>query len=303
LPLAQHIETVYPLEIRTMTKIRDVYRLQSAKGLKLCVKHYPIPEPEVRFIAEVLIQLAEAGFEYGPRIVKTRSQTLWATRNNKAYMITNWVRGRSPDMNVQAEWKKAVRTLAEFHQYAELPKRVEVPSERDRFERLPNLIADYRSLLLQDPALSKRSDCVSLCDEAIRHLGEPDSVEAIKQEASLKAIVHGDYNYPNLVRDRKGNVHLIDFENTSLQARMTDLAHILHRNAAWKGNKTLRWIEYYDHFRPLSSQDRHLLYALLHVPYPIVRAIQLHKDIKKISNTMPKARTIDQYVSCLSNLI
>lgn len=301
--LANHIEAAYPLEIRNIAKIRDVYRLQSAEGLALCVKSYPIPEPEVRFIAEVMIHLAEAGFRYGPRIIKTRNQALWAIRREKAYMITNWVRGRSPDLSVRAEWQKAIRTLAEFHHHAELPNIADVPSARNRVEQLPEMVSEYRSQLLAYPSMKNRSDCVSLCDEAIRHLGDQESIEAVKHEASVRAIVHGDYNYPNLVMDRKRAVHLIDFENTSLKARMTDLAHILHRNVAWKCDDTLRWIEYYDRYRPLGSGDRHLLYALLHVPYPVVRAIRLRKDVQKIRNALPPPKTIDQYISSLSKII
>jgi Ser/Thr protein kinase RdoA (MazF antagonist) len=128
-------------------------------------------------------------------------------------------------------------------------------------------------------------------------------LEAVKHEASVGAFVHGDYNYPNLIFDRERFIHLIDFENTSHQVRMTDLAHILHRNVAWMGDETLRWIEYYDRTRPLSSGDKHLLFALLHVPYPLVRAIRLHKCRQKIRNAMPKAKMIDQYVSSLRKII
>ncbi|MFC5468811.1 phosphotransferase [Cohnella suwonensis] len=301
--LNDHIEAAFPLAIRNMTKVRDVYRLLTTRGRVLCIKSYPIPEPEVRFIAQVMIHLAETGFRYGPRIIPTRDQALWTMRKEKAFMITNWVRGRAPNLGDRLEWRKAIRMLADFHRHAERMEIRDVPPERNRFAKLPNIIADYRKNMLEYPSVENMSACVSLCDDAIRYLSEPESLEAIKYEESVRAFVHGDYNYPNLVFDRRRFIHLIDFENTSHQVRMADLAHILHRNVAWKGDETLRWIEHYDRTRPLSSGDRHLLFALLHVPYPLVRAIRLHKCRQKIRNAMPKSKMIDQYVGSLKKII
>jgi Ser/Thr protein kinase RdoA (MazF antagonist) len=303
LPLADHIETAYPLAIRNMTKVRDVYRLLTMRGRVLCIKSYPIPEPEVRFIAQVLIHLAETGFRYSPRIIPTREQALWTMRKGKAFMVTNWVRGRAPNLGDRAVWEKAIQTLAEFHRHAERSSIHDVPPGRNRFAHLPNIIANYRTNLLEYQSAGNMSACVSLCDDAIRYLGGPESLEAVKHEESVRAFVHGDYNYPNLIFDRQRFIHLIDFENTSHQVRMTDLAHILHRNVAWNGEETLRWIEHYDRTRPLSSGDRHLLFALLHVPYPLIRLIRMHKSSQKIRNAVPEAKMIDQYVSSLRKII
>ncbi len=286
-----------------MKRVRDVHRLLTTKGRLLCSKSYPFPESEVHFIAKVMIHLAEAGFQYSPQIVSTSDQALWTKRKEKTYMITNWVRGRSPDFKERSEWKKAIRVLAAFHHHAECAALRDLAPGRDRFALLQNVIENYRTNLSKYQTKGDMSACVSLCDDAIRYLKQPESMEAVKREASVYAFVHGDYNYPNLIIDSHGNIHLIDFENTSLQARMTDLAHILHRNFAWKGDETLRWIEYYDRFRPLSHEDRHLLFALLHVPYPLVRAIRLNKCSQKINNAVPQIRKIDQYVNELKKIV
>jgi Ser/Thr protein kinase RdoA (MazF antagonist) len=299
LSITHDIEEAYPLTIRNSTRIRDVYRLLTAKGRMLCSKSYDIPEPEVHFIARVMMHLAETGFQYGPRIIPTKSQALWAIRKEKPYMITNWVRGRSPKFKERLEWKKAIRTLATFHQHAEGITLDDVPPGRDRIAFLPNMIDHYRVTISEHKGIGDMSAFISLCDEATYYINQPMSLEATNHEMSVRAFVHGDYNFPNLVIDRKDSIHLIDFENTSLQARMTDLAHILHRNFPWNGEDTVRWIEYYDHIRPISSVDRHLLFALLHVPYPLVRAIRLNKNNKIIKSRLPQTRMIDQYVNTL----
>ncbi|NEW05734.1 phosphotransferase [Paenibacillus sp. SYP-B3998] len=303
MPIINDIEEAYPVTIRKSKKIRDVYRLVTMKGRMLCSKSYDIPEPEVHFIARVMIHLAETGFPYGPRIISTKTQALWATRKEKPYMITNWVWGRSPDFKERSEWKKAIRTLAKFHRHAEGITLDDIPAGRDRYATLQNTIEHYRINISEHQGIGDISTFISLCDQAIHYLNQPKSIEAINYEASVRAFVHGDYNYPNLVMDRKDSIHLIDFENTSLQARMADLAHVLHRNCSWNGEEMVRWVEYYDRKRPLSSEDRHLLFALLHVPYPLVRTIRLNKNDSIIKNTMPQNTIIDKYVNALKIMI
>jgi thiamine kinase-like enzyme len=164
-------------------------------------------------------------------------------------------------------------------------------------------VASYRETIRENQKFGDMSPFISLCDDAIRCLDQPQCIEAIRNETSLLAFVHGDYNYRNLIIDKQGAIHLIDFENTSLQVRMVDLAHVLHRNVAWKGEETLRWIDNYDRVRPLSSEDRHLLFALLLVPYPLVRAIRQNRNIQSIQNAMPRTKMIEPYIHHLRKLI
>ncbi|TXK75465.1 phosphotransferase [Paenibacillus sp. N3.4] len=278
--LASHIEEAYSVKISRKEDIRDVHRLSTVEGRLICSKRYDIPKPEIDFITDVMIHLANSGFRYGPQVVPNNDGTYCFRNKGNLYMITDWVPGRHANFNEQTERKKALRTLAKLHRHAEFPTLGDVPAARERYAHLCSRIEDYRGKLLAYEVSGLIDTCVSLCDAAIRHLGKAKCIEAVEHEASVRAFVHGDYNYPNLIVDPQGHMHPIDFENASMQPRMTDLAHILQRNVAWKGNEWLRWIEYYDRFRPLSTGDRHLLFALLHIPYPLIRAIRLHKSIR-----------------------
>lgn len=300
--LARHIESVYPLAIKNQTAVRDVRRLLVSDGRALCCKTYDFPDAEVDFIADCIAQLAESGYRYGPKIVTTGYGKLWTKRNDKPIMITNWINGRSPNFRKPSEWKLAVKSLARFHRNSLFPAHRNVPASRERYANLTGMIANYRDTLQQFPDLPL-VDLVFLCDEAMRYLREPKSIAAVEQEANVRAWVHGDYNYPNLVLDQKGKLHLIDFENASLQARMTDLAHILYRNVAWNYDGVLRWIEHYDRYRPLSAEDRFLLHALLYVPYPLIRAIRASKNRDKLRSIVPTAANIHQYIKGISKII
>lgn len=304
MPLVRQIESEYPLAIKNQTAVRDVRRLLASDGRAFCCKSLDFPDAEVDFIADCITQLAESGFPYGPKIVTTRDGKLWTKRNNKPILITNWITGRSPDFHKSSEWKLAVKTLARFHRYSRFPAHRNVPAARERYANLTGMIANYRDTLQlqQFPDLPLR-DLVFLCDEATRYLQEPKGIAAVEREANERAWVHGDYNYPNLVLDKKGLLHLIDFENASLQVRMTDLAHILYRNVAWNYDGVLRWINHYDRFRPLSAEDQYLLHALLHIPYPLIRAIRAAKNKDKLKSIVPSASRIQQYIEGIRKII
>lgn len=301
--LVARIEEAYSVKISRMKDFRDVHRLSTADGRLICVKRYDIPKPEVDFIARLLIHLADSGFRYAPQVVPNKDGTYCIGSKESLYMITDWVPGRIANFNERTEWKKALRTLAELHRHAEFPVIGDVPAARERYTHLRSRIEDYRGYLLAYEASGFIDMCVSLCDAAIRHLGEEQCIEAVEHEASVRAFVHGDYNYPNLIADPQGNMHPIDFENASLEPRMADLAHILQRNVAWKGHEWLRWIEYYDRFKPLSTGDRHLLFALLHTPYPLIRAIRLNKSTRKVHSAVPSGKALDLYLGSLHRIL
>lgn len=307
--IQKEIEASYDLKVNRVTKVRDVYRIRSDKRRVYCFKSFEVPESEVYFISRVLTHLAQQGFRYSPKLTVAKDQLYWVTVTGKLYMLTNWIRGRSPDFSVRSEFQKAIRTLARFHQHAQGIQAEDAPVGRNRYQWLNGIIDSYKETLNRHAARDPKelaepmSQFTSLCDTATHYLNQPRSLEAIHAEQAVGAFVHGDYNYPNLIVDAKGGIQLIDFENTSMQVRMTDLSHILHRNCAWKGSDTIRWIEAYDRVRPLTSQDRYLLYALLHVPYPLIRSIRRNKKSSQIRSAMPSTREVDRYLKKIAELL
>jgi CotS family spore coat protein len=294
------VEQEYGINILKKVKVRDVYKLFTQKHGILCLKSYNIPEPEIRFIAQVFTYLTENDFMYGPRILLTRSQSPWITRNEVHYMLTNWVLGQNPDFDKRTHFKKALRILARFHSVAQGLPTQHVPETRIRYSRIEERIISYRNILGEYPKMGR---LISISNEALEHLNRPIVVKAIEQEQAAFAFVHGDFNYPNLILDRSRSMHMIDFENTSLSVRMQDFSHILHRNFPWQGKETLHWIEYYNRKRPLSTEDLHLLHTLLLVPYPVIRAIRLKKRLQYGKFVLPTSKQVRNYTNDLKRLL
>jgi len=293
------LEEEYGIRIVKQVKVRDVYKIFTRNHGVLCLKSYHISESEMVFITEVFTHLAAHEFVHCPRILLTVAQLPWITRDGIHYMLTNWVIGEHPEFKRREHFKKGIHLLARFHTVAQGLSASHIP-ERIRYNSLRALITSYRGKLGEYQRMGRM---IALCDEALDQLHHSAVIKAIAHEQAAVAFVHGDYNYPNLVLDTSKSMHMIDFDNTSLNARMQDFSHILHRNLPWRGRETLRYIEYYDHMRSLSKEDLHLLHTLLLVPYPIIRAVRRNKSMKHAQRRLPTTKQIKDYKKELKQLL
>jgi len=292
------VEHWYGIKILQTHQIQDVYRIRTANKI-YCLKSYDFPEEEIRFITRIFSYMDEQGFTHGQKAYPTIENSAYITHNGISYTLTNWIYGQRPDFSIINDYKKGVRTLANFHIIAEGLPAEEAPIARIRYSGLNPLFAEYKQLLSLN---TSTRHLAALCEDALVHLQQPKVLEAIDKEQRLSAFVHGDYNYPNLIKDQKRQIHLIDFDNTSLNARMIDLSHILHRNCLWNGVEMLRWIDYYHQYRQLSSADRNLLYALLVAPYHVVRNIKIG-GIENAKRVIPTQSRMRKYQKELRTLL
>jgi CotS family spore coat protein len=294
------LEQEYGIHVLKQARVRDVFQIYTQDHGVLCLKSYAISEPEMRMIVQIILHLAENGFSHGPRIVFTHSGSPWITRDEVHYMLTNWVIGGNPDFGERKLFKKAIRLLARFHAIAQSFPSEHIAEARIKYHNLQNRITASRDLLAEQREMGR---FVSMCNKALKHLDNPMVAMALTKEQDEMAFVHGDFNYPNLVMDTSGTMHMIDFDNTSLHVRMEDFSHILHRNYAWQGKEICRWIEYYDRKRPLSNEDLHILYTLLLVPYPIIRAVKSHNRKALVKMALPTKNQIRKYRRELKSLL
>lgn len=288
--ILSNVEQMYGIRIQRTRQVKEIHKIETA-SMTYCLKPYNFPEDEIRFITHVLSFLKERGFTHGQKVYPTVHQTAYMTHEGITYTLTNWVNGRRPTFTKRIDFKKGISTLAKFHSIAAGFPVSEAPAARMRYEGLADEIAGYKKRL---SPYKGTAHLTALCEEVSNHLQQPKVREAIDSEQKAAAFIHGDYNYPNLIKDRRLKIHLIDFENCSLHVRMKDLSHLLHRNCLWNGTKMLRAIDYYQRYRPLSTHDLHLLHALLISPYHVVRNIRIG-GIRSAKRVIPSLARLNKY--------
>ncbi|MCC3381683.1 phosphotransferase [Paenibacillus farraposensis] len=288
--ILSNVEQMYGIKIRRARQTKDIYKIETASAT-YCLKPYDLPEDEIRFITRVLSFLNEQGFTRAQKVYPTVQQTDYMNYDGISYTLTNWVDGRRPKFTNSIDFKKGIFTLAKFHSSAAGFPVTETPAARIRYEGLGDEIAGYKKILRP---CRGTTHLVALCEDVSNYLQQPKVREAIESEHKADAFIHGDYNHPNLIKDRRLKIHLIDFENCSLHVRMKDLSHLLHRNCLWNGTKMLRAVDFYQRYRPLSNRDLHLLHALLTAPYHVVRNLRIG-GIRSAKRVIPSLAHLNKY--------
>ncbi|MCL6453833.1 MAG: phosphotransferase [Alicyclobacillus sp.] len=278
----KEVEAAYGVRIDAWRPYRDVVQAHTAEHGWLCIKPCRYPPEELEFLAAVLDHLRGRGFTASPRLYRTKDGRPFREIRSGAYMVTPWILGSSPDFRRESERTDAVQLLARFHTHAQGLRVVRVPPRRDALLQMHRRIARCEHLL--SPHLSRKEarlveQMLAFADDALH---SRLARLALTRERAVRAFDHGDYNYPNLVRDHRGRLHVIDFDNARLNVRMADLAHLIHRNCAWETAGTERLIAAYQRVRPLTSGERRLLCALLAYPYPLVRAVHQGRSVHSV---------------------
>jgi CotS family spore coat protein len=301
--LKAEVEKEYGIKVLDWKPVKDVFQIRCKPHGVLCLKPYKCVFEEVQFIAAVQEHVYQQGFRYVPKTLRTRDDQLAIQYAHQWYMLTPWVAGKAPVFRDARQLHDAIRTLGVFHTHAQNFPRSSVPPKRYKIDHILEQLVQDRKLIQRSYQGTDRMTLLNLCDESIRQFRHPKVSKAIIHEAALGALIHGDYNYPNIVRDVRRHYHLIDFENASMNTRMEDLAHIIHRNAPWQPEKMMRLIDWYDHARPLNSGDLSILAALLYRPYPVVRSLhQQRLRRKKRQIVVPSRAIVNQFVSRLQRL-
>lgn len=273
--LITQLERDYKLTVTDLhAGARGVYKVVTKRNGVLCLKPYEAPRLDVKFTAQVLLHLMKSGYSYSPRLMPTAHGKPWMYRSGTRYMLSDWVQGTSPEFTHAAVLNNAVRALANFHKHAKGLKVHNAPEHRKPVFHLQERLLSSRRYIRSHLKLEQAKPYLHMCDRAMTYLKHPDVVRAIQREQAAGSFVHGDYASHNLLVDAKGHVHVIDFDMSSLQARMKELAHVIHRSHPWQGDDgALRLIELYDKVRPLSQRDLRLLVAFLAIPVPLMRSI------------------------------
>lgn len=272
------IEQMYQVRILHRKKIRKgLYRIETNEYGAICVKQFKQSERRVEFIIRVMQQLCQQGFLTSPRIISTPRHQSSIRIGENHYVLSNWVQGRSPNFKNLSEWRSGIQTLAKFHLLAEGFLLTEVPKERKNYDAIFKSVKRAKRVINKViHAQLKYTYLSHWVDVFAEHVQEKSVQKAILAEKRKGAFIHGDYNYPNLVRGQDGRIHIIDFDNASMQGRMVDFAHLLHRSATWNAPRMIQAIEEYQKIRPLSPEDMHFLFALLHMPYPVMREYRIN---------------------------
>jgi CotS family spore coat protein len=275
----------YPISAQSIVQIREhVYKIYSPRHV-YCLKYLPSLD-SLKRSHHILQHLLDSGFSKCCKIIRTYTDLPYVQPTNESggWLLTNWIEGSAPRFSSRTQLSQAVQLLAEFHTHAVGVPFLDSFPEKGRYNSLIGQWEErYQNMQtwLQEeytPALEKAVELAALSLEKLR-AGTAESL--VETESKNRGVVHGDYNYPNLVRTQAGMLYMIDFDNSSHDVRILDLAHIMQRNVFKQIAKAQWMLQEYEKIRPLSGEERGVLASLLAFPYQFWRKAHIRKYYQK----------------------
>lgn len=211
------------------------YVLETAAQARYFCKVYEHPsELSVRYEAANKLH-TQCGLDFVVHPHATRSGTFHASLGELTVAVYDYVDGTVSDASgfSDREWAQAARLTASLHQSIACPALPALPVER--FELW---FEDWLASVLR--AVEEAVPQGSACEREARALLAREKDDILAMLASLRelaararttafdpAVTHGDLTPDNLILDRDGRLHLIDWSKLAIAPRERDLVNLV----------------------------------------------------------------------------
>ncbi len=240
--------------------------------------------PEALVLAEAALEwLINRGFTQVVPIIRSKYRDPFVQVNDQLYYLTGWIKGKALQLGRKSHLQEAIFTLAKMHAAAK-GFQTPVTTSQEKWGQWPDglsrrlldieislKIAESRShpsefdLLFRSGAL----EVIEQIQNAIVLLINSPYLEMVEQAQKTGTICHGDYGGRNLIRTRKAEVYLTNFDNCCLDICMFDLGQLLNRvlpGYGWDLDLALSLLNLYETEVPLAPGEAGVLLAILSFP-------------------------------------
>jgi CotS family spore coat protein len=312
----------FKVKIKHMRIVKSgVYRLISTDGKQHCLKKMSYTLRRLRWMDQVLRSIRRQGF-YNIAWRNPHEQTgkhLYARRprGGTPYILTPWIKGRSPSPASRKDIKACAAALARFHlagRKALLPR----SGALNMLRKWPSLLQAREELLKKQINKAKRNGHGSPMDrllqvhgdsllqrsqEALRILRRSNYKAVCKKAANTGALCHGDSGPKNFVLTSSGT-YMIDFETLRFDLRAYDLFRMIRlscKNKGWKLSTARSVLDGYQSVSKLERSDIELIKVWLQFPNKAFKLLSRYDRSKaegkrKIEQSLKKVIADEQHI-------
>lgn len=285
----------YDIEVRSTRRIRGAFFCDTNEGTML------LKETRISGRRAPLLYMALSRLETGGNIkvdvpLFTRTgELLSVSREGTVYMLKKWYYGRELDVRQEAEALRACAQLARLHRELESLDIVgglrewsacagggETAAFGTGHDPVGEIIRHNRELKKVRSFIRARvaknefeylflesfERMYGLAEKVLRRMEESGCAALYQERAERGTLLHGDYNYHNLlVAD--GGMAVTNFEHMHVGVQADDLYYFLRKameKYSWKQKTGQKLLDAYEDTRPLSTAERQ--YVGLRLAYP-----------------------------------
>lgn len=291
--LLNTITSEYDLTIKRTKILRDreksfLMKLHTAKGHFL-LKRLNISETRQRFILSAEQHLRTQGILI-PRTLPTKSASLYIMYAGHPYVITKWIKGKSPPPTSAARIKEVGRLLGHFHAqsvgfHSESGERyASATSWENEYTRDLNRMEIWAVKHANDTSSIKTfikdqlDFFIRAGHAATRALQQSPCFQQWKKTSlSNQYLCHGDFHTANIISNKHGS-YLIDWEDVRYDFPSKDLARFLQfimmHDGGFSSHSWRQLLRAYQSKNRLSKQEKQLLYIDLSFPHNVERFLR-----------------------------
>ncbi len=281
----------YELGIKGTRKVRGAFFCDTKEGTML-LKETKVSDRRALFMYQILEELEKTKkIKSDLPIYNKEGKLITTSRYGKNYMMKNWFIGKECDVTDQTEILRAVSELAQLHkgwtfhevQCLEQSNDQELVlkplvgrSLQEEFVRHNREMKKVRNYIRKRVSkgsfeflyLENFERMFRLAEEITEKLKSFGCNELYRKSVEEKTLIHGDYNYHNILFTATGAV-ITNFEHVRIDVQVHDLYYfmrkVLEKNQ-WDYELGNAMIQTYDKERKLQKNERE--YLALCLAYP-----------------------------------
>ncbi len=281
----------YDLGIKGTRKIRGAFFCDTKEGTML-LKETKVSDRRALLLYQILSELEQTKkIKADIPIYNKEGKLITTSRYGKDFMMKNWFIGKECDVRNEKEILCAVSELAKLHKDWKW-ERKEIISEDQEGIKASNLLIGKS---LQDEFLRHNREMkkvrnymrkrvskgsfeflylenfekmYDLAEKTTKRLENSGCKELYTDSVRQKTLVHGDYNYHNVLLTPMGAV-ITNFEHVRIDVQMQDLYYFMRKvmeKNQWDHELGKSMLEAYDQERKLTDIEKE--YLALCLAYP-----------------------------------
>ncbi|MCK4260126.1 MAG: CotS family spore coat protein [Halanaerobiales bacterium] len=287
-PEVKQILELWGIEMYKVRLVRNIYKIWTDQGI-YCLK--PVTERGscLRFFDSVLRHVQSRDFQVQAHYEYTQNGEPFGVFNGNRWILTPWIDGKEIKYRSFKEVIEGARVLAKFHQAAEgyVPEiGIKVKDKQGKWpDKLVRRVGDIKDYIQTAQAEDSDFDRYFLkyadwilksAEETLKLICNSNYDQKVEDSLEQVQICHGDPASRNFVIDKKGQIHMIDFDSMKFDLPVVDLwrflRRVLNRNQ-WNMRLVTKIIDGYNSERRLDQDDYRLLAIFLEFPEKIWRVL------------------------------
>lgn len=311
--------------VKAVVVKRGVYRLYGKEGGQYCLKKMSYPSRRLKWMDGVLLALRRKGMRTfawrDPRTEAGKTLLVRPNPQSSPYILTPWLRGRSPDPTSEQDMYACGQALARFHRAGAA---IDIPSRgaENLLGQWPKLVQARKAFLERRILQAKNSRSPSKMDALLRTHGDhvlqraaqtlqtfrkSDYFKLCKSAKRNRAFLcHADSGPKNFVITNDGPA-LIDFESLRIDLRVYDLYRLIRlagKKNGWSFPIARAALDGYRSVAGLKPIEYELLAAWLGFPQKTFRTLVKYGRARKseragLSNKLERVLQNEQRIPAM----